>query len=106
MPGPIVHIGATYTCSHGGVATPTVPFPRVLVSGQPVIAQTAPWVVAGCAFVPPGGNGPCVTGTFVTGSTRVLVGGTPVVLLDSVSTCAPTATPMIPVQAQTRVIAT
>lgn len=104
MPGPILHLGATVTCSHGGQALPTTPFPRVLVSGQPVVTQASPYAVAGCGFVPPGGNGPCVTATFVTAATRVLAGGVPVVLLDSVSTCVPTATPLIPVQAQTRVI--
>lgn len=105
MPGPIVHLAATYTCSHGGQANPVVPFPRVVVSGQPVVPQTSPWVVAGCGFVPPGGNGPCVTATVITASTRVFVGGQPVMLLDSLTTCAPTATPMIPIQAQPRVVA-
>ena len=104
MPGPILHLGATVTCSHGGQALPTTPFPRVLVSGQPVVTQASPYTVAGCGFVPPGGNGPCVTGTFVTSALRVLAGGVPVVLMDSVSICAPTGTPMLPVQAQTRVI--
>ncbi len=106
MPGPLVHLGATFTCSHGGTATPTAPQPRVLVGGQPVVTQPTPWLVAGCGFVPPGGNGPCVSATFVTAATRVLVAGSPVVLLDSLSTCTPTATPLIPVQAQTRVVGT
>ena len=39
MPGPILHLGATVTCSHGGQAQPTAPNPRVLVSGQPVVTQ-------------------------------------------------------------------
>jgi hypothetical protein len=78
----------------------------VLVSGQPVVTVAGPWVIAGCGFVPPGGNGPCVTGTFITSATRVLANGMPVVLMDGVTTCAPTGTPMIPVQAQTRVIGT
>jgi hypothetical protein len=106
MPGPILHLGATVTCSHGGQAMPAAPQPRVLVSGQPVVTQASPWLIAGCGFVPPGGNGPCVTGTFITAATRVLAGGVPVVLQDGVTTCAPTGTPMIPVQAQTRVIGT
>lgn len=104
MPGPILHLGATVTCSHGGMATPTAPFPRVLVSGQPVVTQPGPWVVAGCGFVPPSGNGPCVTASYVAAAARVFAGGAPVVLMDSVSVCAPTGTPLIPVQAQTRVI--
>ena len=76
----------------------------MLVSGQPVVTQTSPWAIAGCGFVPTAGNGPCVTGTFVVAATRVFAGGAPVVLMDSVSVCAPTGTPMLPVQAQTRVI--
>lgn len=106
MPGPILHLGATVTCSHGGQAIPTAPFARVLVSGQPVVTQAPPYTVAGCGFVPPGGNGPCVTASFVTAATRVFAGGVPVVLQDSISVCAPTGTPLIPVQAQIRVVAT
>ena len=104
MPGPLLHLGATMLCSHGGQATPTAPNPRVLVSGQPVTTVAAPYVVAGCAFVPPGGNGPCVTAQFVTSATRVLVGGQPALLLDSQAICAPTGTPLVPVMTQTRVI--
>jgi hypothetical protein len=104
MPAPVLHLGAIVTCSHGGQAVPTVTNPRVLVSGQPVVVQSGPYAVAGCGFVPPGGNGPCVTGIVVSAAKRVLAGGVPVVLMDSVTTCAPTGTPLIPVQAQTRVI--
>jgi hypothetical protein len=105
MPGPLLHVGATVLCSHAGQAQPTVPYPRVLVSGQPIVLQTAPYVVAGCTFPPPpAGNGPCVTGQFTTGSTRVFANGVPVLLLSSQGTCVPTGTPLIPVIAQTRVI--
>jgi hypothetical protein len=89
---------------HGGPAQPTAPNPRVMVSGQPVVTMAAPYVVAGCAFVPPAGNGPCVTAQWVTAATRVLVGGMPVVLADSQAICAPTGTPLLPVAMQTRVI--
>lgn len=106
MPGPILHLGATVLCAHGGQATPTAPNPRVTVSGQPITTIAAPYAVAGCPFVPPGGNGPCVTGQWTVGATRVLAGGQPVVLMTGVATCTPTATPLVPVVAQTRVIAT
>ena len=105
MPGPILHLGATVLCAHGGQATPTAPNPRVTVSGQPVATIVAPYAVAGCPFVPPGGNGPCVTGMWTAGATRVLVLGQPVVIMTGVSTCAPTATPLVPVSAQPRVTA-
>ncbi|WP_299088177.1 hypothetical protein [uncultured Microbacterium sp.] len=106
MPGPILHAGAVVTCAHGGQATPTAPVARVLVSGMPVAVMTAPYAVAGCAFVPPGGNGPCATAQWTVGAVRVTVTGQPVVIQSGVATCVPTATPLLPVSAQTRVIAT
>lgn len=106
MPGPILHVGAVVTCAHGGMAVPTVPSPQVMVSGMPIATIAAPYAVAGCAFVPPAGNGPCVVGTWVVGATTVMSNGQPVAILSGVSTCVPTGTPMLPVSAQTFVIAT
>lgn len=106
MPGPIMHLGATVMCSHGGQAVPVTPFPRVTVSGQPVVTLASPWTVAGCSFVPTAGNGPCVTAQYTVAAVRVTAGGQPVVLQDSVSVCAPTGTPLIPSVVQPRVTAT
>jgi hypothetical protein len=61
-----------------------------------------PYLVAGCPFVPPGGNGPCVTAQWVTAATKVLVGGVPAVLQDSQSVCTPTGTPLTVVVTQLR----
>jgi hypothetical protein len=102
MPGFILHQGATVLCAHGGQAMPTVPFPRVLVSGMPVVTMASPHVVAGCPFVPPAGNGPCVTAQWVVGATRILAGGAPVLLQTSQAICAPTATPVVVVMTQVR----
>jgi hypothetical protein len=103
----MLHVGATVLCSHGGQASATVPNPRVVVSGQPTVAQSTPYVVAACAMPPPpGGNGPCVTAQFTTGSIRVLSVGQPLLLIDSLSIAAPTGTPLIPTVVQSRVIAT
>ncbi len=105
MPGPLLHLGATVLCSHAGQATPGAPSPRVLVSGQPVVPVSSPYLVAGCTLPPPtAGNGPCVTGQFVTSATRVLAMGQPVLLMDSQSICAPTGTPLMPTVTQMRVI--
>jgi hypothetical protein len=54
---------------------------------------------------PIAGNGPCVTAQFITAALRVQVMGQPVLLQDSQSVCVPTGTPLLPVVAQTRVIA-
>jgi len=103
MPGFLVHVGSTVMCMHGGQAQPTAPFARVLVSGMPVATMLSPHVIAGCAFVPPAGNGPCVTAQWMIGATRVLAGGAPVLLQSSQALCAPTATSLNILVTQTRV---
>lgn len=105
MPGPVLHLGAVMTCGHAGPATPTATFPRVLLSGQPAVTIAAPWAIAGCALTGTG-SPPCATGQHLVGTTRVLAGGIPLALLTGTTTAIPTATPMIPVSAQPRVVAT
>jgi len=102
MPGFILHAGATVLCAHGGQAQAMAPFPRVLVSGMPVVTMAGPHGVVGCPFVPPAGNGPCVTAQWVVGATRILAGGAPVLLQTSQAVCVPTATPLVIVLTQTR----
>lgn len=106
MPGPLLHVGATVMCAHGGTATPTAPNPRVLVGGQPTVTMAAPYVIAGCPFNVSGAPVPCVTGTWIVAATRVLSNGQPVVLMASQSVCAPNGTPMVPVSAQPKVVGT
>ena len=82
-----------------------MPFPRVTLSAQPLVNVTSPYAIAGCALATTS-TPPCVTGQFVMGATRVMAGGAPVATLVSQSTCIPTGTPMLPVMAQMRVLAT
>ncbi len=104
MPGPILHLGATVLCAHGGQAIPSAPVPRVLVSTMPVATIVAPYTVAGCPFVPPA-PGPCVTGQWMVGALRVFAMGQPVAIQAGVSVCAPTGTPLLPMVVQPRAIA-
>jgi hypothetical protein len=104
MPGPVVHLGATVLCSHGGQAQPLSPFPRVLVNGQPVVTLLSPYAVAGCPF-PPASGGPCVTAQVMVGAARVLAGGAPLVVQSSTAVCAPTGVPLLFVAVQPRVVA-
>jgi len=107
MPGFLVQVGATVLCSHGGQALATVPNTRVTVTGQPTIAMTSPFTVAGCAFPPPpSGNGPCVSAQFTTAATRITSNGQPLLLLDSQALCVPTGTPLLITVTQTRVTGT
>jgi hypothetical protein len=105
MPAPALHLGAVVMCSHAGPATPAAPLPRVLLSGQPVVTLSSPYVITGCALtgtvVPP-----CVTGQWLVGAVRVLAGGVPVATVSGASTCIPTGTPMLPLSAQPRVLVT
>jgi hypothetical protein len=104
MPGFLLHSTAMVRCAHAGTATPTATFPKVLVSGQPIVLVTAPYQVAGCSMPPPpGGNGPCVMGKFSIASTKVLAKGFPVLLQDSQALCVPTGTPLRVGVTQTRV---
>jgi len=106
MPGFLVHVGAQVMCAHGGQAQPTVPNARVTVSAQPTVTIVPPYTVAGCTMPPPiAGNGPCVTATWLSGTTRVLATGQPLVVQSSTSICAPTGTPLIIAVTQTRVFA-
>lgn len=102
MPGYILHQGAQVFCMHAGTAQPMIVNPRVTVSGQPIVTQTCSYAIAGCPFVPPAGNGPCVTAQWITGATRVRAGGTPVLLQDSLAVSVPTGTGLNILMTQTR----
>jgi len=106
VPGFILHMGAVVICAHGGQAMPTVTSPHVTVGGQPVTTQAAPYSIAGCAFVPPAGNGPCVTAQWVVAATRVMADGQPVLTQSSSAVCVPTGTPLTITTTQMRVQAT
>jgi hypothetical protein len=105
VPAPVLHLGAVVTCTHAGPATPLAPFPRVLLSGQPLVTIASPYAITGCALTGTP-NPPCVTGQWLTGAVRVLAGGVPVATMVGTSTCIPTGTPMLPLTAQPRVLAT
>ena len=103
MPGFLLHVGATVMCAHAGQAHPTVPNPRVKVSGQPIVTQPTMYTIAGCPFNVSSAPVPCVTGQWISGATRVLASGQPVLLMDSQAICVPNGTPLNIVVTQTRV---
>ena len=106
MPGFLLHMGATVMCAHAGQAQPVSPNPRVLVSGQPIVTQTTLYTIAGCPFMTGTNPMPCVTAQWVTGATRVMAGGQPVLLIDSQAICTPNGTPLMVITTQTRVTGT
>lgn len=92
-------------CSHAGMATATSPFPRVTVTGQPVVTLATQYVVAACGLTG-SPTPPCVTGQWVVGAVRVLAGGVPVAVQSGASITTPTGSPMLPLMVQPRVVAT
>lgn len=103
MAGFVLHQGATVLCLHGGQAQATAPNPRVRVSGQMVVTQAAPHIVAGCPFTTGTNPMPCVTAQWVTGAVRVRAGGQPVLLQSSQAVCVPNGTGVNVLVTQTRV---
>lgn len=102
MPGFLLHVGATVICAHAGQAQATVPNPRVMVSGQPTVTLSGPWVVAGCGLTGTP-TPPCVTANWVMGATRLLSGGQPLLLQDSQSVTVAPGTPLQILVTQLRV---
>lgn len=102
MPGFLLHVGATVMCPHAGQAQPTVPSQRVMVSGQPIVLQNAPHMVAGCGLTGTSAP-PCTAATWTTGAKRVFSMGVPVLLQDSMATCPSSGGTLLVVQTQLRV---
>ena len=106
MPGPILHMGATVLCSHGGQAMPTAPSPRC--SSRACRSRRSPRRTPSRAapFVPPARQRPVRHRAMDGRRDAVLSHGQPLAIMTGVSICAPTGTPLLPVAAQTRVLAT
>lgn len=106
MPGFLLSVISQVQCVHLGQARPTIPNPRVMVSGQPTVLMTSPYQIVGCAFPPPpNGNGPCISAQCMTGTVRVTSLGQPLLVQTSQGICVPTGTPLIIIATQPRVSA-
>jgi len=105
MPGFLLHLGATVQCAHPpGQAQPLSVEKDVLVMMQPVVTIKSQYAIAGCALTGTP-NPPCATALWTKPSTKVSVKLAPVLLVDSIATCAPTGTPLAVMKTQQKVIA-
>ena len=90
MPGPLVHVGATIMCPHGGMAQVVPGSPRVVVNG-PAASMADQYPVAGCPFQIPVGAGtkpqPCIRVQWLVPAARVMVNGAPAILQASSGMC-------------------
>jgi hypothetical protein len=79
MSGPLVHVGAGVTCTHGGTVSIAPGSPRVSAAGQPVATTADNFLVAGCAFAIGSALHPCTKIQWLLPATRVTVNGSPVI---------------------------
>ena len=100
----LLHENAKVVCFHTGQAKPMVTDQHVKVSGNKVVTQLPLYSISGCTLPPPiAGNGPCVTGKWITAARRVKASGQPVLLSNSKAICAPSGTGLQIMATQLRV---
>ena len=88
MAGPLLHVGAVGTCTHGmGQMQIISSNARVLVSGMPVATVADAGLFAGCAFMVGNKPQPCVTARWLAPAARVLVNGTPALTMPGPHLC-------------------
>jgi hypothetical protein len=107
---PILDMGCTIQCPHGGTVTVVTTNTKVKVGGNFAILKSDVMTVAGCAFTLPGPKpSPCLTVEWSAEAQKVKVDGTAVLLQTSVGLCkSPDGAPQGPALvtgAQTKVMA-
>ena len=87
MPGYVLTVASTITCTHGGKATAVPSQTKVLADNSPVLTESDTHTVAGCTFNVSGAPQPCVTITWQGGSDKVKAGGNKVLTRSSIGQC-------------------
>ena len=87
MATPILQLGVTMQCPHGGMASVVNTNTRVKVSSAFALLATDTYTIAGCPFAIGPNPHPCVTIQWTAPATRVTVDGNPVLLQSSVGLC-------------------
>ena len=91
MAAPLLHVGLTAMCPHGGSVSVISTNTRVMVSNQPVATMSDTFMIAGCPFQIPVGAGtkpqPCIKIQWVVPATRVMVNGQPALIQTSTGLC-------------------
>jgi hypothetical protein len=88
MAAPVLQLGCTIRCPHGGMASVLNTNTRVKVGGNYALLSTDTYTIAGCPFTLPGPKPqPCVTIQWQSEARRVKAVGRPVLLQTSVGLC-------------------
>lgn len=87
MGAPILQLGCTIQCPHGGMTSVINTNTRVKVGGNYALLSTDTYTIAGCPFMISNSPHPCVTIQWTAPAQRVKVSGNPVLLQTSVGLC-------------------
>jgi hypothetical protein len=84
---PILQLGCTIQCPHGGIASAVNTNTRVKVGGNYALLSTDTYTIAGCPFTVGFKYQPCITIEWQGEARKVKVVGRPVLLQTSVGYC-------------------
>lgn len=87
MGAPVLQLGCTIRCPHGGMANVANTNTRVKVGSNYALLSTDTYTIAGCPFTVGTKPQPCVTIQWQSEARRVKVAGRPVLLQTSVGHC-------------------
>jgi hypothetical protein len=87
MGSPILQVGCTIQCPHGGMCSPVTTNTTVKVGGSLALLVADTFPIAGCTFSPGPVPHPCVTVEWSAPAQKVTVSGTAVLLESSQGQC-------------------
>ena len=87
MGAPILQLGCTIQCPHGGMTSVINTNTRVKVGGNYALLSTDTYTIAGCPLMVGSSPHPCVTIQWTAPAQRVKVNRNPVLLQTSVGLC-------------------
>ena len=87
MGAPVLQLGCTIKCPHGGMANVANTNTRVKVGGNYALLSTDAYTIAGCPFTVGTKPQPCVAIQWQSEARRVKVAGGPVLLQTSIGLC-------------------
>lgn len=87
MPAPVLQVGCTIQCPHGGMVTAVATNTRTKTDGAFALLSSDTFTVAGCPFVVGTKPQPCVTVQWTGEARSFQVDGTPVLLQTSFGLC-------------------
>jgi len=87
MPAPVLQLGCTIQCPHGGMVNAVTANAKTRTGGAFALLANDTFVVAGCAFMVGTKPQPCVTVEWTGEARSFKVDGTPVLLQTSFGLC-------------------